>query len=131
MRTILLPLVLSLGTSLFAQDEPVQERFGNGRLKCTRFSVEEVDRFMTYYESGRLKEIGAFRNGRRDGVWEQYAENGALLARACFRDGHRSGTWEFRDTHNKLKGRLIYNEGRLATSEQYDAARGLVASRRH
>ncbi len=129
MRTLLLPLVLVIGTSLFAQEKPLQERFENGRLKCTRFTVEGVDRFMTYYVSGRLKETGTFRHGRRDGVWEQYAENGTLLARAYFRDGRRNGTWEFRDASNELKGRLTYNDGRLAQSEQYDAARGLVASR--
>jgi antitoxin component YwqK of YwqJK toxin-antitoxin module len=129
MRTLLILVVLIIGTSLFAQEKPLQERFPNGRLKCTRFTVEGVDRFMTYYESGRVKETGTFRHGRREGVWEQYAENGALLARACFHDGHRSGTWEFRDARNELKGRLTYSEGRLAKSEQYDAAQGLVASR--
>jgi antitoxin component YwqK of YwqJK toxin-antitoxin module len=129
MRTLLLLVVVIIGTSLFAQEKPLQERFPSGRLKCTRFTVEGVDRFMTYYESGRLKETGTFRHGRRDGVWEQYAENGALLARACFHDGHRSGTWEFRNARNELKGRLTYSEGRLAKSEQYDAAQGLVASR--
>ncbi len=129
MRTPLLLVLLILGTSLFAQEKPLQESFPNGRLKCTRFTVEGVDRFMTYYESGRVKETGTFRHGRRDGVWEQYAENGALLARAFFKDGRRNGIWEFRDAQNELKGRLTYSEGDLAQGEQFDPAQGLVASR--
>lgn len=129
MRTLLLPLLLLMNLALFAQEKAIQERFPNGRLKCTRFTVEDTDRFMNYYESGRLKETGTFRNGRRDGVWEQFAENGTLLARACFQDGTRTGTWEFRNASNELKGRLIYSDGRLACSQHYDPAQGPVAGR--
>ncbi len=131
MRTSLVAILLLLSISLLAQEKPLQERYQNGRLKCTRFNMEGTDVFMTYYESGRLKERGTFRNGRREGIWEQYAENGALLARASFRDGHRNGTWEFRDARNELKGRLTYTDGQLAHAEQFGDARSLVASREY
>lgn len=112
------------GQSLIAQ-----EFHPSGKLKSTRFEDGTAERFMTYYETGRVKEMGAFREGRRDGVWEQFDENGALLAKAEFIDGLRQGTWEFRDPANNLKVRLRFVKGSLARGEQYGESGELVAQR--
>ena len=106
-----------------------QEFHPNGKVKSTRFEDGTGERFMTYYETGRVKEIGAFRQGRRNGVWKQFDENGAVLARAEFINGVRQGTWEFRDPANRLKVRLQYVKGSLARGEQYGDRGELVAQR--
>ena len=41
-----------------------------------------------YYESGRLKEKGYFKNGKRHGTWKAYDENGVLVGRTKYRDGN-------------------------------------------
>ena len=106
-----------------------QEFHPNGKVKSTRFHDGERERFMTYYETGRVKESGAFRDGRRDGVWKQFDESGAVLAKAEFIRGQRQGTWEFRDPANRLKVRLQYVEGSLARGEQFGESGELVAQR--
>ena len=126
-HAILLFSLLLCGSVAFAQ-EPEQHFYSNGRLESTRFNDGALDRFITYYESGRVKEMGAFLNGRRHGVWKQFDENGTVMAEACFSKGHRVGTWEFRDGTNALRGRLSYSDGRLMQGEQYDAG-ALVAQR--
>jgi len=126
-HAILLLSLLLCGSMAFAQ-EPEQQFYPNGRLESTRFNDGSLDHFITYYESGRIKEMGAFLNGRRDGVWKQFDENGTVMAEASFSKGHRVGTWEFRDGTNALRGRLSYSDGRLMQGEQYDAG-ALVAQR--
>lgn len=106
-----------------------QDFHANGKLKSTRFTDGASERFITYYENGRVREMGAFRDGRRDGVWKQFHESGAVLARAEFINGVRQGTWEFRDPANCLKVRLRYVEGSLTRGEQFGDGGELVAQR--
>lgn len=126
-------IFLCAGTLFFAvangQGIIAQEFHPNGKVKSTRFHDGERERFMTYYETGRIKETGAFKEGRRDGIWKQFDENGAELARAEFVNGQRQGTWEFRDPANRLKVRLQYIGGALARGEQYGDSGELVAQR--
>ena len=126
-------ILFCAGTLFFcaAQGQGIiaQEFHQNGKLKSTRFNDGVAERFMTYYETGRVKEIGAFRDGRRDGVWKQFDENGAVLAKAEFVKGQRQGTWEFRDPANRLRVRLSYEQGSLSRGEQYGDGGELVAQR--
>lgn len=125
--------LFAAGTVLFsgaqAQEVISQDFYDNGKLQNTWFSDGAVLHFMSYYESGRLQEVGAFRNGQRDGVWKQFAENGALLVKAEFAHGIRQGTWEFRDPANVLKVRLDYKQGSLAHGEQYNESGEVIAQR--
>lgn len=127
---ILLVIVslLSLGT-LSAQELLGQERWPDGTLKATRYSEGDRIHFITYHENGKVKEMGAFLQGKRDGEWKQYAESGAVVARAAFRSGQREGTWEFRDGTNGSSGRLIFNDGVLVFAEQSAEQGDIIAQR--
>lgn len=130
MKTLVtLCLVFLAAAGAQAQELLGQTFYGNGRLQSTRFSDGEVERFITYYPNGRIQAMGMFRDGRRDGVWKQFAESGAVLAEARFTAGHRTGVWEFRNEANALKGRLIYSEGRLTSGEQFDPQGEPIAQR--
>ncbi|HEY0976073.1 MAG TPA: hypothetical protein VGE21_01275 [Flavobacteriales bacterium] len=128
MKHTLLLIALSVSFQAFAQEPPRQTFHANGRLESTQFTQNGTDRFITYYESGRVKEMGAFLEGRKHGEWKQFAENGTILAQARFAQGHRIGTWEFRDGSNAVQGKLNYTDGRLVSGEQYQAGE-LVAQR--
>ncbi len=129
LRTSLAALAIAIIGLAHGQAIIAQEFHVNGKVKSTRFHDGERERFMTYYQTGRVKEIGAFREGRRDGVWKQFDENGAVLAKAEFINGQRQGTWEFRDPANRLKVRLQYVKGSLAQGEQYGDSGELIAQR--
>ena len=94
----------------FAQEILGQERWPDGTLRATRYSEGDRIHFITYYESGRVKEIGCFKSGRRDGVWKQYSDTGALIAQAGFRNGQRQGVWEFHYADDRTTGKLVYRE---------------------
>lgn len=112
-----------------AQELISQEHWADGTLKATRYSDGASIHFITFHENGQVKEVGCFRNGRRDGVWKQYNDTGVLLARAGFRNGERQGVWEFRNDADSPMGRLTYAAGRLARGEEHDADGALVAHR--
>lgn len=129
MRTLSAIVVLFLALGLQAQDGLVQERYPNGKLRSTQYAEGDMVRFVTYYESGRVKEMGGFHQGLRDGAWKQYAENGTVLCEALFANGQRQGNWTVRNTADATMGRLHFSDGTLAYAEQLDADGGLIASR--
>lgn len=127
-------LLLTLATALLlgathGQALLGQEHWPDGTLKATRYSDGTRIHFITFHENGQVKEVGCFRNGRRDGVWKQYSDTGALLARAGFRNGERQGVWEFNDVADAPLGKLSYESGKLIRSEAYDPE-GLVVAHR-
>ncbi len=127
MRCILFLLMVLTGGVAGAQGLLKQEFHANGRLSSTLYSDGEAVRFITYYESGRVKEIGGFRHGKRDGVWKQMSESGAVLAKARFVKGKRQGTWEFRTPEDLLHGRSSYVADKLHNAEVFDREGQLIA----
>ena len=129
MRLLLILFTLLLAQMSFAQEVLGQERWPDGTLRATRYSEGGRIHFITYHENGKVKEMGCFTGGRRDGVWKQYSDTGALLAQAGFRNGQRQGVWEFRNADDRTTGKLIYAAGVLAQAEQYDDDGALMAQR--
>ncbi|MEZ4756772.1 MAG: hypothetical protein R2817_08090 [Flavobacteriales bacterium] len=129
MRTLLFLLAICCSTWTSAQTLLAQEHWPDGTLKSTRFEEGGRVHFITYYENGRVHEMGGFLRGRRDGVWKQFSDTGVLLAQARFSMGERQGTWEFRSHNNALLGRLGHADGELRKSELYNEQGGLVAMR--
>ncbi|HRF82617.1 MAG TPA: hypothetical protein PL070_21325 [Flavobacteriales bacterium] len=127
-------LLLTLATALLlgtthGQALLGQEHWPDGTLKATRYSDGTRIHFITFHENGQVKEVGCFRNGRRDGVWKQYSDTGVMMARASFRHGERQGTWEFRHAEDTPMGHLTYASGRLTQGQQYGSSGELVAQR--
>lgn len=129
MRSLLLTIVLMMANGLWAQEILSQERWPDGSIRATRYSEGDRIHFITYHENGKVKEVGAFLKGRRDGAWKQFTDTGALLAQASFSNGQRQGIWEFRNAANKPLGRLNFQNGVLMHSEQLDEQGALVAQR--
>jgi len=43
--------------------------------------------YFYYYESGKLKISGNFKNDKKDGIWKYYDENGKLLKSETYLEG--------------------------------------------
>lgn len=131
MRGITFIIAVLIMGSMHAQRAELlaQERWADGTLRATRYQEGDRIHFITYHENGRVKEMGCFRNGRRDGVWKQFNDTGTLLAQAGFRNGQRQGVWEFRSPGNTVVGRLVYANGLIQRGEQFDDDGAMVAMR--
>lgn len=129
MRTLATALLFLLFAGTQAQEQLIQERHPNGKLASTQYLDGDQVRFITYYESGRVKEMGGFRDGLRDGVWKQFDENGVVLCEALFASGLRNGRWTIRNAQDQTVGLLSYADGDLSRAEQRSAAGDLIAAR--
>jgi antitoxin component YwqK of YwqJK toxin-antitoxin module len=60
--------------------------------------------YMNFYEDGKLKDSGYYRNGLREGIWEEWVEDGKVRSQGFYNSGHKADTWKFHDQ----SGRLLY-----------------------
>ena len=129
MRLVLTSLILLLAQAAHGQEILAQEHWPDGTLKATRYSEGVRVHFITYHENGRVKEMGCFLNGKRDGVWRQYNDTGVLMTQASFSHGQRQGVWLFRNHANMIVGRLSYSDGLIQRGESLDEQGAVVAMR--
>jgi hypothetical protein len=68
----------------------------------------------------------AFKNGKKDGVWNYYGSNKVLLARHFYNEGAKTGIWEFYDIHGTLSWTYNFNTA-SATYIQVNTEDGFYA----
>ncbi|NVJ89903.1 MAG: hypothetical protein HWD82_10770 [Flavobacteriaceae bacterium] len=51
-------------------------------------------KFLEYYSTGELREIGSYNNGLRDGNWKEYYKNGKIKKKGKYSKGERVGVWK-------------------------------------
>lgn len=133
MRSALIQLVTAIslcsGAGLKAQELIGQERWPDGTLRATRYRDGGRIHFITYHENGRVRQVGCFNHGRRDGTWKEFSDSGVLLAHAGFADGRRQGVWQFRSADDSPVGTLVYASGMLVRGEEYGPDGDLIAQR--
>ena len=49
--------------------------------------------YETYWDNGRLREKGTWKDGEPDGPYEEYHENGQLESKGTIKDGGWCGEW--------------------------------------
>ena len=129
MRSSVLLFVVLLVPVVHAQELLEQQRWPDGTLKYTAYSEGGRLHFISYHETGRVKEMGGYRDGKLDGVWKQFTDTGSLLTHATFKNGLRQGEWEFRTAEDVPLGTLSFVDGALARGELYNELGDVVASR--
>lgn len=72
----------------------------------------ELDGLNVIYYKSLVKEIGHWKNGEQNGLFQMYTENGLLIDNANFKDGQRHGVAEeyYNDT-GKLRALINYKNG--------------------
>lgn len=93
--------------------EKVEETFPNKKPKTTSFykMVDEKEvkvREKEFYENGKVKMEGEFKDCKRTGIWKAYFDNGQLWSEGEFLNGERTG-----------KGKTYFPNGKINTEGQY------------
>jgi len=94
-----------------------------GTLKNGRWDGLRED----YYANGQLKSRGNYKNGKWDGPFERYYDNGQLIEKGTLKDGALVGPHEYFWPSGRVKVRGNYADGPL---EDY-YANGQLKSRRN
>jgi antitoxin component YwqK of YwqJK toxin-antitoxin module len=87
-KCVILVAILFSGILVAQEAKPQLEAVGN-KVRATY-----------YYENGKVKQEGFFKDGKLDGVWVSYDENGNKNAIAEYSDGLKSGKWIFFNEKN-------------------------------
>jgi antitoxin component YwqK of YwqJK toxin-antitoxin module len=89
----ILLLLFSCGDKII---EKIDETYPNNQPKTTSFYkvVDEKEvkvREKEFYENGKVKMEGEFKDGKRTGIWKAYFEDGTLWSEGEFVNGERNG----------------------------------------
>ena len=58
------------------------------------------------------KTQGAFRNGKREGLWVYYYDNGQLSYKGTFKVGKKDGTWVYYHSNGQLSYKVTYKDNK-------------------
>ena len=72
-----------------------------------------VGEFLTYYESGQLKEKINYKDGKKEGEGLWYYENGQLEEKVNYKEGEKNGEWLNYYDNGQLVRTRIYKDGKL------------------
>ena len=74
----------------------------------------ELDGLNVVYYKNNIKEIGHWKAGKQNGLFQMYTEDGVLIDNANFKDGERDGvTEQFYNDTGKLRVSVNYKNGVL------------------
>ncbi|MDF1673876.1 MAG: hypothetical protein P1U41_10235 [Vicingaceae bacterium] len=111
-------LILFLGLTLFACETPVVEKIvskhPNGEKKKVEFfqnidGKEVLVEEKHFFDDGKFKMGGKFKDGLRDGEWKAYFQNKQLQSEGFFKEGKRFGI-----------AKVYFPNGQLMYEGQYE-----------
>ena len=72
------------------------------------------------YQNSKLERKQTYKEGKEDGLWEEYYKNGRLSAKGNYKNGERDGLEEFYYDNGKLEEKVNYINGKQDFHEFYD-----------
>jgi antitoxin component YwqK of YwqJK toxin-antitoxin module len=83
-----------------------------------------------YHPKGFVEEIGQYNQGKKDGVWVQFAAGGQKLGEAFYKDGLKDGIWTVWDEQGVKRYHMVYSMGKkVDTWKMWDSNAVLVSER--
>ena len=98
-----------------AKDESLKTYYESGKLKQEVACKNGVPNglFRTYYESGQLLEKGFIKDDKIDGPTKQYYESGRLKSESACKNGELDGPYKAYDESGRLKEEGFYKNGKV------------------
>ena len=75
--------------------------------------VDYTGEFMEWCDKGACLAHGWFKDGKKDGEWENRHDNGQREAHGWYKDGKWDGEWEWCDENGKRWQHVWYEDGKL------------------
>ena len=95
----------------------VEQRQGPRQRRVSRLKYEANSQtpFTGYaikkYDNGQLKSKKRYKDGKQEGLWEEYYKNGQLKLKKYSKDGKEQGLWEEYHKNGQLKIKGNFKEG--------------------
>ncbi len=82
---------LRVETFYDAKKEVLKERYMV--LKKSTTIIDSL--YNSYFQNGKIKSTGVFRNNKANGIWKYNYENGVLKMEGPFKDNEHNGYWKY------------------------------------
>lgn len=100
------------------------EYFPNGAKKSKSKKEQEILRFEGFYENGKTKETGFFKNELKDSIWINYDMDGNRLRETAYNkniitrvgdyaNNKKNGEWNYYLKNNTIQKTVTYDEGTI------------------
>lgn len=73
---------------------------------------------ISFYESGKIREVGHIKEGRPHGEWRSWNEQGIRTGIAYYVRGRKTGNWKIYNNEGELRYELTYRNGELITRKE-------------
>jgi antitoxin component YwqK of YwqJK toxin-antitoxin module len=74
---------------------------------------------MNFYPNGAVKDSGYYKNGLREGHWEEWVASGNIRSSGRYIHGKKTGTWSFYDNAGRLRSLITYNRKGIAEHQKF------------
>ena len=105
------------------KDGPYETYWDNGRLreKGTWKDGELDGPYEEYHENGQLEYGGNYKDGLSEGLWKSYYENGQKYQECDIKDGKMHGKCIFYNSDGTIETTSYYKNGQKISSEKTES----------
>ena len=101
--------------------------YRNGLIYEINSTIPFTGSFVGYHDNGQISSKGNFKDGKRDGLVEEfYLPSGRLWNRKNYKDGKRDGLQEIYYDNGKLWVRENHKDGKLDGLVEYFSPYGVL-----
>ena len=80
--------------------------YKNGRRKI----YKDGNRYKSFWENGKVAELGFVKNGKKTGYWKTYNKNGQVISVGSYREAAKYGTWVYYSENGEVLKREVYKD---------------------
>jgi len=77
---------------------------------------KDSTRVTRYYDSGTIRGIWNYQDGKRNGIAQTYHPNGSLASKGKYRNNLKHGTWKYYDSNGELVEQTKMRQGILKSN---------------
>lgn len=120
MKKIILFIALAL-LVLTSNAQEYKEYYDSGKLKIlgAKKNDKKTGEWKYYFEDGVISKIGQYENGNITGEWKYYHNNGALRIIGKYKDGKDIGEWKYYHENSALRAIGKYDNGKMTGLWKY------------
>jgi antitoxin component YwqK of YwqJK toxin-antitoxin module len=108
------PTIFSLATSSGKSFEDLNIFYFPPFEQCLHHGL-----YMNFYPDGSVKDSGYYKNGFREGHWEEWLNKGMIRSSGAYRHGTKSGTWSYFNSEGKLVSLASFSKNGVLIRQKF------------
>lgn len=107
-------VILGLGFSACSEAIDKSETDVASLEKSQKATVYEDGPYLVYHETGEIKIVGEYKNGKRTGLWTSWFATGEIQSEVNYESDLENGEYKVFYANGNLKIKGFYNKGKAS-----------------